>query len=64
MIVCSCNVISDKQIKKALRQIKHHDPKSTVSPELIYQQLSKQLQCGNCRDHVIEIIDDERRQSE
>jgi bacterioferritin-associated ferredoxin len=53
MIVCSCNVIRDEEIREAAR-------KGSRTPEEAYATLGCEPQCGCCLDYAQELIDEER----
>lgn len=49
MIVCSCNLIREADIRAAARR-GHRDA------ECAYRSMGCEFQCGGCRDHADEII--------
>ena len=53
MIVCSCNVIREDEIRDAAR-------KGSRTPEAAYASLDCEPQCGCCLDYAHEIIQEER----
>ena len=53
MIVCSCNVIREAEIREAAR-------KGSRPPEAAYATMGCDPQCGCCLDYAQEIIDEER----
>ena len=53
MIVCSCNVISEKEVRDAAR-------KGARTPEAAYATLGCEPLCGCCLDYAQELIDEER----
>ena len=52
MIVCSCNVITEKEVRDAAR-------KGARTPEAAYATLDCEPQCGCCLDYAQELIDEE-----
>jgi bacterioferritin-associated ferredoxin len=52
MIVCSCNVIRDEEIRDAAR-------KGSRSPEEAYATFGCEPLCGCCLDYAQELIDEE-----
>jgi len=52
MIVCSCNVIRDEEIRDAARN-------GSRSPEEAYATLGCEPLCGCCLDYAQELIDEE-----
>ena len=53
MIVCSCNRISEKDVRAAARS-------GAANPEQAYASLGCEAQCGCCLDYAQEMIDEER----
>ena len=53
MIVCSCNVIREDEIRQAAR-------KGSRTPEAAYATLDCAPVCGCCLDYAQELIDEER----
>jgi bacterioferritin-associated ferredoxin len=53
MIVCSCNVIREDEIREAAR-------KGSRTPEDAYASLGCEPQCGCCLDYAQELIDEQR----
>jgi bacterioferritin-associated ferredoxin len=53
MIVCSCNRITEADIRKAARA-------GAPTPESAYAHLGCAPQCGCCLPHARDIIEDER----
>ena len=52
MIVCSCNVIREDEIRDAARE-------GFRTPEAAYASIGCEPQCGCCLDYAQEIIDEE-----
>ena len=55
MIVCSCNVIRDRDIRAAARR-------GCPDAETAYRSLGYRFQCYTCEDHAEELIEHERGQ--
>ena len=53
MIICSCNAISESDVREAARS-------GAASPEAAYACLGCEAQCGCCLDYALEIIAEER----
>ncbi|MFL6752585.1 MAG: bacterioferritin-associated ferredoxin [Sphingomicrobium sp.] len=53
MIVCVCNRITEKNVRKAAHE-------GARTPEAAYETLGCEVQCGCCLDYAQEIIDQER----
>ncbi len=58
MIICSCNVLSDKQVRNALAG---QNPPRT--PAQVYRQLGCKPQCGSCVCSMRKIFDEARPES-
>jgi bacterioferritin-associated ferredoxin len=48
MIVCSCALITDKDIEEAVTALRTNDPLVVLTPGLIYKYLGKRPSCGGC----------------
>ena len=48
MIVCSCQVITDKDIHAAIDWMRSSDPAAIITPGKIYHALGKSMKCGGC----------------
>ncbi|WP_417688090.1 (2Fe-2S)-binding protein [Roseibium sp.] len=58
MIICSCNVLSDKQLRKAAEEMRA-DPNGKVpTPGAVFRHLGCRPRCGNCFPSVIDVIHD------
>ena len=51
MIVCSCNVIRDCDIRAAAHR-------GCTDAESAYRSMGCEFECGGCRDHAEEIIEE------
>jgi bacterioferritin-associated ferredoxin len=52
MIVCSCNVLSDHEVRTVVSTAAHH------TPSYIYGCLGCRVQCGRCAHTIRKIIDE------
>lgn len=58
MIVCSCNVITMAEIRRAIAKL-HADPEpKVVTPGVVYRTLGYRPQCGCCLSIVARAIDE------
>jgi bacterioferritin-associated ferredoxin len=48
MIVCSCTMITAKDIAEAVGALRIKDPLVVLTPGLIYRHLGKRPSCGSC----------------
>jgi len=53
MIVCSCNILRERDIRAAARR-------GCPDAETAYRSLGCQFQCFNCEDRAEEIVEEER----
>ena len=56
MLVCSCNVISRKEIESAIIGILNDDAWQLITPGTVYHALSKRGKCCGCFPNVIDLI--------
>ena len=54
MIVCSCNVISDHDIRQAVKSV----DETSRSPKQVYGCLGCSAECGRCARTIKSIIDE------
>jgi bacterioferritin-associated ferredoxin len=57
MIICSCNVISDKQVLSVVGAARHRAP--TISQ--VYAALGCRFQCGRCAPVIKRLRDNSRQ---
>ena len=48
MIVCSCSMITAKEVADAVTALRTADPLVVLTPGLIYRYLGKRPSCGSC----------------
>jgi len=56
MIVCSCTVISDRDIETALVEILSRPNAPIPTPGVIFRHLSKRMNCCGCAPLAVETI--------
>lgn len=56
MIVCSCNVITDRDIEAALVEIMRQQPPPMPTPGVVWRHLSKRMRCCGCAPLAVETI--------
>lgn len=56
MIVCSCNVISDTDIERALIEILSLDQPPLPTPGVVWKHLSRRMRCCGCAPLAVETI--------
>jgi bacterioferritin-associated ferredoxin len=48
MIVCSCSMITSRDVAEAVTALRTADPLLVLTPGLIYRHLGKRPSCGSC----------------
>ena len=56
MIVCSCTMITSKDIAEAVTALRTKDPFVVLTPGLIYRHLAKRPSCGGCLPLVTKLM--------
>ncbi len=56
MLVCHCNVITDREIVRIIRNFLHEDPWQIIVPAKVYRELEKRCKCSGCVPNVIDLI--------
>ncbi len=56
MIICSCNVISDRDIEQALLEIFATPAPLVPTPGVVFRQLAKRMNCCGCAPLAVETI--------
>lgn len=56
MIVCSCNIISRRDLEEVIEAILAEDPYAVLTPGLIYHRLGRRGKCGGCFPHAVRIM--------
>ena len=56
MIICSCNVLSDKQLKDAAEEMRADPDGKIPTPGAVFRKLGCRPRCGGCFPSVIDII--------
>jgi hypothetical protein len=56
MIVCSCTVISDRDIELALIEILNRPNAPIPTPGVVYRHLQKRMNCCGCAPLAVETI--------
>lgn len=59
MIVCSCNVISDHDIRAAVLKIMQKEEDTLVTIGKVYKSLGKKTVCTICLKNAIQIMTEE-----
>ena len=56
MLVCHCNLITQKEIEEAIVGLLDADPWQLIVPAKVYHTLSKRGRCCGCFPNVVETI--------
>ena len=56
MIVCSCNIITRRDIEAVIERILADDPYAVLTPNLLYHRLGRRGRCCSCFPHVSAIL--------
>ena len=56
MLVCQCNVITDRDIKQIVLDLLHDDPWTIIVPAKVYRELDKRFKCAGCVPNVVDMI--------
>jgi bacterioferritin-associated ferredoxin len=56
MLVCQCNVITDREIKAVILSFLREDPWAIIVPAKVYRELEKRCKCSGCVPNVVDII--------
>ena len=60
MIVCSCNVISSREIESAVDELVATDADVLLTPGMVYRTIGCRPKCGTCLRHVVQLMHDHR----
>ena len=56
MLVCHCNMITEKEIERTIVGLLDADPWQLIVPAKVYHALSKRGRCCGCFPNVVETI--------
>jgi bacterioferritin-associated ferredoxin len=56
MIVCSCNVITRRDVESVIEEILIADLYAVLTPNLLYHRLGRRGKCCGCFPHVSQIL--------
>ena len=56
MMVCSCNLITDRDIKQTIISLLDEDCWQLIVPNKVYHAMSKRGRCCGCFPNVVDII--------
>lgn len=63
MIVCSCNVLSEHDLRRAIGGLRGRDPRAVLTPGRVLHAAGRRIRCHGCLETLFEIIaaEDARR---
>jgi bacterioferritin-associated ferredoxin len=56
MLVCHCNVITDREIERVVIDLLDADPWQLIVPAKVYHEMGKRGVCCGCFPNVVDII--------
>ena len=56
MLVCHCNIIAERDIVSAIRELLAEDEWRLITPLQVYHTMSKRGRCCGCFSKVVDII--------
>lgn len=56
MLVCQCNVITDLEIVRVIKDLLADDPWQIIVPAKVYRELEKRCKCSGCVPNVVDLI--------
>lgn len=56
MLICQCNVITQKEVEQAIVALLEQDPWQLVVPAKVYHSMHKRGRCCGCFPNVVETI--------
>ena len=56
MIVCSCTLITAKDVEETVSALRTRDPFVVLTPGLIYRHLGKRPSCGDCLPLITKLM--------
>ena len=56
MIVCSCTLITAKDVEETVTALRIRDPFVVLTPGLIYRHLGKRPSCGDCLPLIAKLM--------
>lgn len=56
MLICHCNLITEKEIEQTIVSLLDHDPWQLIVPASVYHALGQRGRCCGCFPSVVETI--------
>lgn len=56
MIICSCNILMEEEIREAIRSLLKADPWQLIVPVQVYHEMGKRGKCCGCFPRLVDVI--------
>ena len=56
MLICSCNIITEEEIKSVITDLLKQDPWQLIVPLQVYQEMGKRGRCCGCFPKLVDLI--------
>ena len=56
MLICQCNILTEKEIEQAIVALLDQDPWQLIVPAKVYHAMQKRGRCCGCFPNVVETI--------
>ena len=56
MLICHCNIITEKEIEQTIVRLLDEDPWQLIVPAKVYHAMAKRGRCCGCFPNVVETI--------
>lgn len=56
MIICSCAVITEAEVREAVRVLHRKNPKAAITPARVYRQIGRTPSCMDCAPLLVRRI--------
>lgn len=63
MIICSCNVISDKDLEEGIAQLQAEYPHRKLTAGMVYRSLGKAFRCKGCLPLAVQVVQELRQRN-
>ncbi len=61
MIICSCNVISDKELEEGIARLQATYPHRKLTAGMVYRSLGKSFRCKGCLPLAVQVVKELRQ---
>ncbi|MDJ0613706.1 MAG: (2Fe-2S)-binding protein [Rhizobiaceae bacterium] len=58
MIVCSCNIVTENEIRSVITDLLNNDPWQLIVPAQVYHEMGKRGRCCGCFPRLVDLIVD------